>query len=233
MNANNTTMSKISCIVSFNHITPSSVVSVLAPNQQEAIRDAVFGGNNIIDHRDLHFVVNIHGHGFVTKVVKGDFYGYDSEGVAIYDYEVTVLTASAIAHNAFASLAEVRAARGRAYEKHAADGWYLRDVIDAPDEWLNAIQKKQPEEARALRELKELQKQCAVAGRKASLSLQALEATGESVELRTLDTQELLSFSWDFAFDTEAYFVAEDVHGVTNMWSLRDICLKTNILDII
>ena len=200
---NNHILSKISCIVSFSNI-PSSTVSVLTYDYKDAISTAIFGGKTIIGHRDMYFVVDCFGYGYVTKVAQGDFYGYDREGVALHDFKVTIVTATDVANTAFASLAEVRAARGRAFEKHTADGWYLRSIIDAPDEWLDAIAKKQPEEARALKELKELQKQCAVAGRKASLSLRALEASGEAVELRTLDTHEVLSFTWDFAFDTEA-----------------------------
>lgn len=230
--ANNRIMSKLSCVVTFDNI-PSNTVSVLTSDYKDAISTAIFGGKTIIGHRDMYFVVDCFGYGYVTKVAQGDFYGYDREGVALHDFEVTIVTATDVANTAFASLAEVRAARGRAFEKHTADGWYLRSIIDAPDEWLDAIAKKQPEEARALKELKELQKQCAVAGRKASLSLRALEASGEAVELRTLDTHEVLSFTWDFAFDTEAYFVAKNDHGATDLWSLRDICLKTNILDII
>ena len=228
----NTSSNPNTHVVTFDHLARRTV-SVFDTDYKEAIRTAIHGGKTIIDHRDMYFVVDCFGNGYVTKVVQGDFYGYDREGVALHDFEVTILTATDVANAAFASLAEVRAARGRAFEEHVADGWYLRSVIDAPDEWLDAIAKKQPEEARALKELKELQGQCALQGRKAALSLRALEASGEAVELRTLDTKELLSFKWDFAFDSEAYFVAKDDHGVSDLWSLRDICLKTNILDII
>ena len=220
-------------IINFNNIAPSSTTSVLTSDYKDAISTAVFGGRNIIDHRGLQFVVNGHGNGYVTKVVKGDFYGYNAEGVAEYDYEVTAVTATDIANAAIIALTEVRAARGRAFEQHVADGWYLRDIIDAPQEWLDAIAKKQPAEARTLKELKELQKSCATAGRKASLSLRALEATGETVELRTLDKNVPLTVTWKYSFDDEAYFYIEDDHGVSDTWSLRDICLRTNILDII
>lgn len=229
---NNHILSKISCIVSFSNI-PSSTVSVLTSDYKDAICTAIFGGKTIIDHKDMFFVVDIYGNGYVAKVVQGDFYGYDAEGVAMYDFEVTVLTATDVANSGFAAVAEVRAARGRAFEKHVTDGWYLRGVIDAPEAWLDAIAKAQPEEARALRELKELQRQCALQGRKAALSLRALEATGESVELRTLDSQELLSFTWKDSYKGETCFRAEDDRGRMETWSLRDICLRTNILDII
>lgn len=238
MNANNPKTTKSSIIdnvVTFDNI-PSRTVSVLASNYLEAIRDAVWGYKTVVYHNGLRFVVTHSGEGFVTKVTKGDFYGYQGEGddcVATYDYELTVVSATDIANAAFVALTEVRAARGRAFEEHAADGWYLRGIIDAPTEWLDAIQKAQPEEARALKGLKELQERCAVAGKKASLSLRALEATGETVELRTLDTHEKLSFSWDYSYQGEEFFRAEDADGRSSTWTLRDICLRTNILDII
>lgn len=220
-------------IISFNNIAPKSTVNVLTFDHKDAIRTAIFGGKDIYDHKSLQFVVDCYGEGYVTKVVKGDFYGYNAEGVAEYDYEVTAVTATDIANAATIALTEVRAERGRAFEQHVADGWYCRDVIDAPTEWLDAIAKKQPAEAKVLKELKELQKSCTLAGRKATLSLRALEATGETVELRTLDKNVPLAVTWDFSFNDEAYFHVEDDHGVTDLWTLRDICLETNILDII
>lgn len=224
MNTITTTTNLVNHVVKFDNIA-SRTESVLAPNPLDAIDDCVFACKNIIEHKGLYFVVNQYGNGYVAKAAKGDFFGLD--------YKVTIVTATAVANAAFVALAAVRAERGRAFEEHATDGWYLRDIIDAPQEWLDAIQKAQPEEARALKGLKELQERCAVAGKKASLSLRALEATGETVELRTLDTQEKLSFTWDFSYKGEEYFKVEDDHGVSDLWSLRDICLKTNILDII
>lgn len=224
MNTITTTTNLVNHVVKFDNIA-SRTESVLASNPLDAIDDCVFACKNIIEHKGLYFVVNQYGNGYVAKAAKGDFFGLD--------YKVTIVTATAVANAAFVALAAVRAERGRAFEEHVADGWYLRDIIDAPDEWLDAIAKKQPQEARALKELKELQMACAEAGRKAAKSLRALEATGESVELRTLDSQELLSFTWKDSYKGETCFRAEDDCGRTETWTLRDVCLRTNILDII
>lgn len=219
-------------VVTFDNIASRTVVKKV-PSYEDAISCVVCGYQTIIDHKGLSFVVSQSGKGFVAKVAKGDSCGYNREGVELFDYDVTVASSTDIANSAFVALSAVRAARGRAFEQHTADGWYLRGVIDAPEEWLEAIHKAQPAEAIALKELKELQKDCAVAGRKATLSLRALEATREAVRFRTLDTQEKVTFSWKASNLGEDLFRADDKDGRSSVWTLRDICLKTNILDII
>ena len=219
-------------VVTFDNIATSTTVKKVS-NYKDAIGCVVCGCQTLVDHKGLYFVVSQSGKGFVAKVAKGDSCGHNREGVALYDYEVTVASATDIANSAFVALSAVRAARGRAFEEHVADGWYLRGVIDAPEEWLKAIQKAQPAEALALKELKELQKDCAEAGRKATKSLRALEATREAVRFRTLDTQEKVTFSWKASSLGEDLFRADDKDGRSSVWTLRDICLRTNILDVI
>ena len=219
-------------VVTFDNIATSTTVEKVS-NYKDAISCAVCGQEAIIDHKGLYFVVTHSGKGFVAKVTQGDSCGYNREGIELYNYTVAFASSTEIANSAFVALSAVRAARGRAFEGHVADGWYLRGVIDAPAEWLDAIQKAQPEEAKALKELKELQMACAEAGRKATKSLRALEATREAVRFRTLDTQEKVTFSWKASSLGEDLFRADDRDGVSSVWTLRDICLKTNILDII
>lgn len=222
-------------VVTFDNIATSTVVEKVS-SYEDAISCVVCGCQTLIDHKGLYFVVSRSGKGFVAKVAKGDSCGYghyDREGVELFDYEVAFVSATALANSAFVALTAVRAARGRAFEQHTADGWYLRSVIDAPQEWLDAIQKAQPEEARALRELKDLQKACAEAGRKATLSLRALERTREPIRFRTLDTKEKVTFTWKASSLGEDLFRAVDKDGRAETWSLRDICLRTDILDII
>lgn len=226
-------------VVKFDSIATSTTVVKKVSSYEDAISSAVCWYQTIIDHNGLHFVVSQSGEGFVAKVAKGDSCGYgvyDREGIELYNYSVAFASATDIANAAYVALTAVRAARGRAFEEHVADGWFLRGVIDAPEEWLEAIRKAQPEEAKALAELKKLQKACAVAGRKAALSLRALEATGEAVRFRTLDTQEKMTFSRRSRNGSnleEDFFYAVDKDGKAEIWSLRDICLRTDILDII
>ena len=219
-------------VVTFDNIATSTTVEKVS-TYKDAISSAVCWYQTIIDHKGLYFVVSHSGKGFVAKVAKGDSCGYNREGIELYNYTVAFASSTDIANSAFVALSAVRAARGRAFEEHVADGWYLRGVIDAPEEWLEAIRKAQPEEAHALKELKELQKACAEAGRKATKSLRALEATREAVRFRTLDTQEKVTFSWKASSLGEDLFRADDRDGVSSVWTLRDICLKTDILDII
>lgn len=219
-------------VVTFDNIATSTTVEKVS-DYKDAIRSAVCWYQTIIDHKGLYFVVTQSGKGFVTKVAKGDSYGYNREGVELFDFEVAFVSATDIANSAFVALSAVRAERGRAFEQHVADGWYLRNVIDAPEEWLNAISKAQPQEAHALKELKELKMACAEAGRKATKSLRALEATREAVRFRTLDTKEKVTFSWKASSLGEDLFRADDRNGVSSVWTLRDICLRTDILDII
>lgn len=219
-------------VVTFDNIATSTTVEKVS-DYKDAIRCVVCGCQTFLDHKGLHFVVTQSGKGFVAKVAKGDSCGYNREGIELYNYTVAFASSTDIANSAFVALSAVRAARGRAFEEHVADGWYLRGVIDAPEEWLNAISKAQPQEAHALRELKELQMACAEAGRKATKSLRALEATREAVRFRTLDTKEKVTFSWKASSLGEDLFRADDRNGVSSVWTLRDICLRTDILDII
>lgn len=221
--------------VTFDSIATSATVEKVS-SYEDAISSAVCWYQSILDHKGLYFVVSHSGKGFVAKVAKGDscgYGGYDREGTEMFNFEVAFASATDIANAAYVALTAVRAARGRAFEEHTADGWYLRQVIDAPDEWLDAIQKAQPEEARALKGLKELQKACAEAGRKATKSLRALEATREPIRFRTLDTKEKMTFSWKASSLGEDLFRAVDKDGRAETWSLREICLRTDILDII
>ena len=228
----NTSSNPNTHVVTFDNIATSTTVEKVS-SYKDAISSAVCWYQTIIDHKGLYFVVSHSGKGFVAKVAKGDSCGYNREGIELYNYTVAFASSTDIANSAFVALSAVRAARGRAFEEHVADGWYLRGVIDAPEEWLEAIRKAQPEEAHALKELKELQKACAEAGRKATKSLRALEATREAVRFRTLDTQEKVTFSWKASSLGEDLFRADDRNGVSSVWTLRDICLRTDILDII
>lgn len=183
------------------------------------------------DHKEFNFFVDGKGQGYVAKASRGDFVRYETLfGIkySLYSYKVYIAPAIDVANLGFAVLDELRRARGE-QSAHVADGCFLGDVIIAPEEWLKAISKKQPVEYRALRELKQTRKECSQAARKAALELRALKATGETAVFRTLKDEEPVKITCI----TKDIFGVEDSEGNKGIWSLRDICLHTNILDII
>lgn len=183
------------------------------------------------DHKELTFLVDSKRRGYVAKAIRGEFVRSEKLfGIEYrhYDYKVWIIPAIDIANLGFAVLDEALRARGE-HSAHVADGCFLGDIITTPEEWLNDIQSTQPVEVRALRELKHTRKECSKAARKAALELRALEATGETVELRTLKHEEPIKVTWA-AKDS---FKVEDSEGNKDVWSLKTICLHTNILDII
>lgn len=183
------------------------------------------------DHKELTFIVDNKGRGYVAKAIRGEFvrseklFGIEYR---LYGYKIYIIPAIDVANLGFAVLDEVLRARGER-SAHVADGCFLGDIIITPEEWLNDIQSTQPVEVRALRELKHTRKECSKAARKAALELRALEATGETVELRTLKYEEPIKVTWA----AKDLFKVEDSEGNKDMWSLKTICLQTDILDII
>lgn len=184
------------------------------------------------DHKELTFFMDDAQRGYVAKAIRGDFVRSEMLfGIIykLYSYKVYIIPAIDVANFGFAVLDEVRRARFTDHCAHVADGYWLGDVIIAPEEWLDDVNKAQPVETRALRELKQLRKEFSKASRKAALELRALEATGETVQLRTLKHEEPIKVTWV----GEDLFEVEDSDGLKGIWSLKTVALHTNILDII
>lgn len=211
--------------------------TVVASNEGDAMRAAMRStrGTDIrrfYPRKAFVFAMDNKGRGYAIKAERGDFRREETFfgcKVKNYEYKVFIIPVIDIVNIGFAVLKQVHWERGGDGEAHIADGYWLRNVIGAPDEFLEDIEEVQPVEARALRELRQIRRDFKKAADKATKELRKLAKTGESVTLRTFYFNEKIEVKH---FDLD-FFDVEDTEGDTDVWSLKTICLETNILDII
>ena len=211
--------------------------TVVASNEIDAIEAAMrqLRGCSVRHQylrKNFMFITDKHGRGYAARARRGEFHHEElffGCKVKKYEYFVTIIPVIDIVNIGFAVLKQVRWERGGNGGEHVADGYWLRNVIGAPEEFLEEIENTQPVEARALRELRQIRREFKKAADKATKELRKLAKTGESVTLRTFYFNEKIEVKY---FDID-YFDVEDTEGEKDIWSLKTICLETNILDII
>lgn len=211
--------------------------TVVACNDTEAIAKALrqtrdTGVRRWYPRKNFTFIVDNKGRGYAAKAEQKEL---RSEEILFgckfktYEYFVSIIPVIDIANIGFAVLEQVRRQRGGDEGAHVADGYWLRNIIGAPEEFLADIEAVQPVEVRALRELRQIRRDFKKAADKATEELMKLAKTDETVTLRTFKFHEKIEVAH---FDLN-YFEVVDTEGDKDIWSLRTICLATNILDII
>lgn len=211
--------------------------TVVASNDDEAIAKALRQTRDTSVRRwyprkNFTFIVDNRGRGYAAKAERREFrseeYLFGCK-FRTYEYFVRIIPVIDIANIGFAVLEQVRRERGGDKSAHIADGYWLRNIIGAPEEFLEDIEEAQPVEARALRELRQIRRDFKKAADKATKELMRLSKTGETVPVRTFRFNEKIEVTH---FDLD-FFDVVDTEGDKDVWSLRTICLETNILDII
>lgn len=211
--------------------------TVVSTNEKDAIEKAMRQTRNSGVRRwylrkNFAFVVDNKGRGYAAKAERGDF---RSEEVFFgtkfrnYEFLVTIIPIIDIVNIGFAVLKQVRWERGGDGNEHVADGYWLKNIIGAPDEFIEDIEEVQPVEAKALRELRQVRRDFKKAVDKATAELMKLAKTGETVPVRTFKFNEKIEVTH---FDLN-FFDVVNTEGDKDIWSLKTICLETNILDII
>lgn len=211
--------------------------TVVSTNEKDAIEKAMRQTRNSGVRRwylrkNFAFVVDNKGRGYAAKAERGDF---RSEEVFFgtkfrnYEFLVTIIPVIDIVNIGFAVLKQVRWERGGDGNEHIADGYWLKNVIGAPDEFLEDIEEVQPVEAKALRELRQIRRDFKKAVDKATAELMRLQGTEKTIPVRTFRFNEKIEVKH---FDLN-FFDVVDTEGDKDIWSLKTICLATNILDII
>lgn len=211
--------------------------TVVVPNEIDAIEKAMHqtrdtGVRRWYLRKNFAFIVDNKGRGYAVKAKRGDFRSEENffgRKVKNYEYKVSIIPVIDIVNIGFAVLKQVRWERGGDGSAHVADGYWLRNIIGAPEEFLEDIEEVQPVEARALRELRQIRREFKKAADKATAELKKLAKTGETIPVRTFKFNEKIEVTH---FDLD-YFDVEDTEGDKDIWSLKTICLETNILDII
>lgn len=211
--------------------------TVVSTNEKDAIEKAM---RQIRDtgvwrwylRKNFAFVVDNKGRGYAAKAERREF---KSEEIFFgtkfrnYEFFVTIIPVIDIVNIGYMVLEQVRRARGGDKGAHIADGYWLRNVIGAPDDFIEDIEEVQPVEAKALRELRQVRRDFKKAADKASAELMNLEGTEETIPVRTFRFNEKVEVKH---FDLN-FFDVVNTEGEKDVWSLKTICLETNILDII
>lgn len=211
--------------------------TVVSTNEKDAIEKAMrqtrnSGVRRWYPRKDFAFVVDNKGRGYAVKAERREF---RSEEILFgckfknYEFLVTIIPIIDIVNIGFAVLKQVRWERGGDGNEHIADGYWLKNIIGAPDEFIEDIEEVQPVEAKALRELRQVRREFKKAVDKASAELMNLSKTGETIPVRTFRFNEKIEVTH---FDLN-YFDVVNSEDEKDVWSLRTICLATNILDII
>lgn len=211
--------------------------TVVASNEKDAIEKALrqtrgTGVRRWYPRKQFAFVIDNKGRGYAVKAERGDFrseevfFGTKSRN---YGFFVTIIPVIDIVNMGYAVLEQVRRARGGDESAHIADGYWLKNIIEAPEEFLEDIETVQPVEARALRELRQVRREFKKAVDKATAELMKLQGTKETIPVRTFRFNEKIEVSH---FDLN-FFDVVNTEGEKDIWTLKTICLETNILDII
>lgn len=211
--------------------------TVVVSNKIDAIEKALrqtrgTGVRRWYPRKTFTFIVDNKGRGYAAKAERREFKSEElffGCKITNYEYFVTIIPVIDIVNIGFAVLDQVRRARGGDEGAHVADGYWLKNVICAPDEFIEDISAVQPVEAKALRELRQIRREFKKAADKASAELMQLAKTGETIPVRTFRFNEKIEVKH---FDLN-YFDVFDTEDDTDVWSLKTICLETNILDII
>ena len=211
--------------------------TVVADNEKAAIEKALrqtrsTGVYRWYPRKEFAFIVDNKGRGYAVKAERREF---RSEEILFgckfknYEFFVTIIPVIDIVNIGYMVLDQVRRARGGNESAHVADGYWLKNVIGAPDEFIEDIESTQPVEAKALRELRQVRREFKKAVDKATAELMKLQGTEETATLRTFKFNEKIEVTH---FDLNFFDVA-NTEGDKDIWSLKTICLETNILDII
>ena len=211
--------------------------TVVVSNQIDAIEKALrqtrgTGVRRWYPRKSFTFIVDNKGRGYAAKAERREFRSEEmffGTKIRNYEYLVTIIPVIDIVNIGFAVLKQVRWERGGDEGAHIADGYWLRNVIGTPDEFIENIEEVQPVEAKALRELRQIRRDFKKAADKASAELMQLAKTGETATLRTFRFNEKIEVTH---FDLNFFDVANS-EDEKDTWSLKTICLETNILDII
>lgn len=211
--------------------------TVVVSNKIDAIEKALrqtrnSGVRRWYPRKTFTFIVDNKGRGYAAKAERREFHSEEvffGCKITNYEYFVTIIPVIDIVNMGYAVLEQVRRARGGDEGAHIADGYWLKNLIGAPDEFIEDISAVQPVEAKALRELRQIRRDFKKAADKASAELMQLAKTGETIPVRTFRFNEKIEVKH---FDLN-YFDVFDTEGDKDIWSLRTICLATNILDII
>lgn len=183
--------------------------------------------------KNFAFIVDHKGCGYAAKAERGESCGEEhfrgGSKSKKYEYFVKIIPVIDIANIGFAVLQQVRRQRGGDGNGHVADGYWLKNIVEAPDEFLEDIKEVQPVEAHALRELRQIRRDFKSAFAKATYELRELTRTDETIPVRTFRFNTKIEVTH---FDLN-YFKVVDDEGDEDTWSSKTICLETNILDII